>query len=249
MLGFEMRACPFSLAPRSSLGDVLGVLRWHGIVVMHDYLESSQVADLSAACGKLFDDTASWIHHEEYSLGKSVRMERAEIDRTGYAALSDVFSEPYLEDVAGGYFGDGCIFSRTIYAIYDVVGTSTKVQELHYDKMRHLKIFFYLTDVDISRGPFRCVPGSHVQCASMQASKRLRRIVPTDEEVRNMPEDYFGRDIPISGGAGTLILFDSDIAHRASAPTGGDRLAVRSLSFGSYRRETWFKVDGTVQEP
>ncbi len=113
--------------------------------------------------------------------------------------------------------------------------------------MRHLKFFFYLTDVDFEHGPFQVVPGSHHYCAGLQADNRARRIVPTDADVRALPPSYADEITSITGPRGTLIVFDSDLAHRAGVPTGGSRLAARSLSFGSYRTEDWYRADGTPE--
>jgi hypothetical protein len=239
---------PFSLARRAPVDQVVDTLDEHGIAVMDGYLEGPALARLVDECPRAFDDPAPWLHREDYSVGKSVRMERADVEAARYPELTATFGAPYLEDVTRAFFGDGYIFARTIYVILDVVGSSTHVQQLHYDKMRHLKTFFYLSRVDLEHGPFHCVPGSHRDCAQLQEANRARRIAPSDADVRVLPADYKSRTIPVLGSAGTLILFDSDIAHHAGVPTGGGRLAARSLSFGSYRRDTWYRADGTVEQ-
>lgn len=238
---------PFSLARRAPVDDVVATLQEHGIAVMDGYLQGPELDRLVDECPRAFDDTAPWLTHEDYSVGQSVRMERADLDAERYPELTAAFSDPYFEDITRTFFGDGYIFSRTIYVIRDVVGSETHVQQLHYDKMRHLKIFFYLSRVDLEHGPFHCVPGSHKDCARLQKDNREKRIAPSDADVRRMPADYESRTVPILGSAGTLIFFDSDIAHHAGVPTGGSRLATRSLSFGSYRRDTWYRADGTVE--
>ncbi|HEY8502016.1 MAG TPA: hypothetical protein VIL21_04975, partial [Solirubrobacterales bacterium] len=81
---------------------------------------------------------------------------------------------------------------------------------------------------------FYCVPGSHLIAKSAQAANRRRGVIPTDAEARVLPDDLHQRELPVFGRRGTLIAFDSDIAHRASAPTEGPRLAARSLSFGPH---------------
>lgn len=228
---------------------ILDALERDGVVLVPGYLAAEAVATATQECRKLFDRTPSWAHREEYSLGQSVRMERADMDAALFPTLAAAFSRPELEAVVSGFFGEGYVFSRTIYALLDVVGSSTRVQELHYDKMRHLKSFVYLTDVGSANGPFRCVPGSHLLTREVQRRNRERNIVPSDDDVRVLPAEFNDRRIPVLGEAGTLILFDSDIAHHASIVTEGERLATRSLSFGAYRAQTWYRADGAIQEP
>jgi Phytanoyl-CoA dioxygenase (PhyH) len=234
----------------AAIDDVSAVmerLEADGVVLVPGYLDAETIARATREAHELFERTPSWAHHEDYSVGQSVRMERADVDGAFFPVISSAFARPELELVVSGFFGAGYIFSRTIYAILDIVGSTTHVQELHYDKMRHLKSFVYLTDVSFENGPFHCVPGSHLLAREAQRENRDKYIVPTDADVRQLPDSLVGRSMPVLGKAGTLILFDSDILHHAGVVVAGERLAIRSLSFGSYRTHTWHRTDGSVE--
>lgn len=228
---------------------VLERLDADGVVTIPGYLDAGTVAQAVHECSLLFGQTPTWAHHEEYSLGQAVRAELADVDHVEFPAIASVFTRPELATVVHGLFGDGFIFSRTVYAVLDVVGSITHVQQPHYDKMRHLKSFIYLSDVTQATGPFHCVPGSHLLTREAERENRLQRIVPTDSDVRRLPAGLTDRTIPVLGAAGTLILFDSDIVHNAGVVTDGSRLAIRSLSFGAYRADTWYRKDGTIELP
>jgi hypothetical protein len=223
---------PFSLQTKVAASDVVTVLQKYGVVYFDGLLREETVDRLTDECWTLFDDRAPWVNREEYSIGQAVRLVRKEIDRERYPAVLQVFEDPYLEEIVARHYGDGYVFAEKIYAILDVVGSNTIVQQLHYDKIQHLKIFFYLSDVGMEHGPFHCVPGSHVFCAGLQAENRRLGIIPTDDDTRVLPTEFREGVVPITGNRGTLIIFDSDIVHRAGVPTGGSRLAMRSLSFG-----------------
>lgn len=220
-----------------------------GIVLVPGYLDAETIARAARESHELFYQTPEWAHHEDYSVGQSVRMERRDIDQAAFPVISSVFARPELEAVVQAFFGDDYIFSRTIYAILDIVGSTTRVQELHYDKMRHLKSFIYLTDVTAASGPFHCVPGSHLLTREIERENRQRRVVPSDDDARELDPELTGQVVPVLGEAGTLILFDSDIMHHAGIIEAGERLAIRSLSFGAYRSETWYRKDGRIQAP
>jgi Phytanoyl-CoA dioxygenase (PhyH) len=153
---------------------ILASLEQAGIVLVPGYLSAESVTAAVQECQALFEYTPHWGHQEDYSLGQSVRMERAEMDYTEFSVLSSAFARPALEAIVEGFFGTEYIFSRTIYAILDVIGSKTSVQQLHYDKMRHLKSFIYLTDVELANGPFHCVPGSHLIAREAQRESRSR---------------------------------------------------------------------------
>jgi hypothetical protein len=248
MVSIDEGLSPFDLTTAASPVEVAAVVAEHGLAVIPGYLDTGTADRLAAESTALLADDAPWLIPEDYSLGSSTRMWRRDIDVSRYPLLDSVFGHEFLEAVTAAHFGEDYIFSRTVYVILDVVGTSTHVQELHYDKMRHLKAFIYLSDVGQGEGPFWCVPGSHRTCQALQAGNRERRVLPTDADVRVLPSELESSAIPVLGDRGTLIVFDSDIAHRAGVPTSGPRLAARSLSFGAYRHDDWYWPDGTLSE-
>jgi hypothetical protein len=237
------------VAAAQDVATIMDRLEEHGIVLVPGYLDAATIEQAAREAGKLFHQTPEWAHHEEYSVGQSVRMERCDIDPAAFPVMSSVFARPELEKIVGGFFGENYIFSRTIYAILDIVGSTTRVQELHYDKLRHLMSFIYVTDVTAACGPFHCVPGSHLMTREIERENRERHIVPSDDDARELDPGLAGQAVQVLGEAGTLILFDSDIMHHAGIVEEGERLAIRSLSFGAYRAETWYRKDGTIARP
>jgi hypothetical protein len=223
---------PFSLEAGAPPKDVALALEEFGVAHIEAFLAPRIVDSLSEETDRLFDDRSQWVHPERYSVGKSVRIVRKEMDTDGYPTIAETFADAWLESVVAESYGDGYVYGEQIYGILDGVGQQHIVQELHYDKVQHIKIFFYLSDVDLDHGPFHCVPGSHRHCAALQEENRKNRRIPTDEQVRILPESFADEAMPVTGPRGTLIIFNSDIAHRACAPTAGPRLAIRSLNWG-----------------
>ena len=90
-----------------------------------------------------------------------------------------------------------------------------------YDDLRFLKLFLYLTDVDVESGPHAFVRGSHrVQCLSGR-----RRF--SDEEVRAIfpAEDM----LTLSGREGTAFLENTFGLHRGIPPISRARLIFQVL--------------------
>lgn len=230
----EAAGYDFSVPIGATAAEVRSVVHEYGIAHMEGFLGGERLDRLAAECRSILDEPPTWSHPEGYGLGAAVRLVRTQVDRASFPTLLDVFESPFLEEVVALHYGPGYVFAEQIYVILDVVGTQTIVQQLHYDKVQHLKLFVYLSDVGPGNGPFHCVPRSHTISAQLQADNRANGIIATDGEARVLPPEVAGRQVAVLGGAGTLILFDSDIVHRASVPTDGDRLAVRSLNFGPH---------------
>jgi hypothetical protein len=223
---------PFSLPTNSSPRQVADTLARFGLAHIAGFLQGEQLRRLTHETEDVLAQPPTWSYPEAYSLGTAVRMVRKEIDENRYPTILEVFGDPYLEEVISHHYGEGYVFSEQIYAIRDVVGSETIVQQMHYDKVQHVKCFFYLSDVGPGNGPFHCVPESQHLASSAQAENRRLGVIPTDDDARVLPEPLQDEELAVLGPAGTLIVFNSDLAHRAGVPTTGPRLAIRSLNFG-----------------
>jgi hypothetical protein len=105
-------------------------------------------------------------------------------------------------------------------AAYGTAPSSQAAQLFHFDmdRLKFLKFFFYLTDVDSSHGPHVYVATSHRR--KPQPVRRDGRI--PDEEIARA----YGGDalVEITGTRGTIIAADTSGFHKGKPPDEGDRL-------------------------
>ena len=98
--------------------------------------------------------------------------------------------------------------------------SSEAAQLFHFDmdRLKFIKFFIYLTDVDEEHGPHVYVARSHVRKPSLV--RRDGRIV--DEEILSA----YGADaiVEITGPQGTILAVDTRGFHKGRAPEAGDRL-------------------------
>jgi hypothetical protein len=103
-----------------------------------------------------------------------------------------------------------------------VAASSAAAQLFHFDldRLRFLKLFVYLTDVDAAHGPHLFVSGSHRDLPA--GFRRDRRY--TDDEVF----DAFGDAVmSIEGRRGTMFLADTRGLHKGSPLDRGVRLVFQ----------------------
>jgi hypothetical protein len=105
-------------------------------------------------------------------------------------------------------------------------------QMYHYDldRVRWLKLFVYLTDVNPDTGPHVFIEGSHRPEGQVSEilSRGYVRIPDQDAEAS------YGADRvkEICGPAGTMLIVDTKGMHKGKAPTRGNRL-IFELQFSS----------------
>lgn len=105
------------------------------------------------------------------------------------------------------------------------------------DRIKWLKIFIYLTDVDSTSGPHYFVAGSHRSGGIPERLRSKGYVRLTDSEVETCyPRESF---IEFTGGRGTIIAEDTRGLHKGQHVLQGDRLMLQlqysnSLFGGTY---------------
>ena len=126
--------------------------------------------------------------------------------------------------------------------------TEAQLYHMDIDDHRFVKLFIYLTDVDMDSGPHAYVPGTHMRrhIIDILESKveeypeiinwYVTQLRKTDEEVDKyigIPCDY------IEGQAGSCFLVDTSGIHKGQLPKSKDRLLMQA-TFGCTPTKTTF---------
>lgn len=159
----------------------------------------------------------------------NMRIIRDKLDSQIYPVTSGLFSFDWMDEVAACYFGEGAYKLNDEIFVSDISETISEQTAppfaLHFDKRQVLKFFVYLTDTDESNGAMRASPGSHF----INREKRLVAMeTGTINAIQNVLPEPAVPSVPIKGPAGTLFVFDTDMAHGAShVSTGKTRRTMR----------------------
>ena len=97
-------------------------------------------------------------------------------------------------------------------------GTSAAAQEFHFDmdRIKFLKFFIYLTDVNEENGPHCYIPKSH-----KSVPKQLRK---DGRFTDDLIESILGKHLEICKPKGTMMLVDTRGFHKGKPLTEGNRL-------------------------
>ena len=219
----------FTLPSCSDIASVIQCLRVFGIVRIPRFLSAERSAKILKEARSLLASDSPWVESLEYSVGEAVRIERTDLRRSYCKSLSRVLSDDLFERIGSGFFrGEPFKLSHDVYIVRDIVGVAHFAHTLHYDRNFHLKIFLYLTDTDIDNGPLYCIPGTQSYARIREQDNRQREVVPSEEATRLSPASGTVEEVAVTGPAGTLMIFDSDLLHRAGIIKAGERLALRS---------------------
>lgn len=239
-----------NLSRSASPDDVVQVVRDFGIARIPNYL--NDVGPIKEEVLEMFEGISS-----NYENGKAIRSDQNwDLSRSPKTSSFFKDSKWMLEitrkyqDVFLGFF-QGAIFATHDYIADQGIGPQSWA---HFDRLQRFKFFLYLTDVEEDCGAFHADPGSH------KITKELRKADPNPGRVdrwrfgrhfgdkgicgekdhqdgaingsQNHYPDIEYNLTPITGPAGTLIVFDSDVIHKGGAVSPGrSRLVVRGHSW------------------
>ena len=136
------------------------------------------------------------------------------------------FKQDWMQDVSNAFWGKKLKINKDIYVMHELPGTQHIAQDIHFDVQQTLKFFIYLNDVTATNGAFCCVPGSHKKTEEI----RLNHGSKLNYENRHLTRQLdYNQDqvIPIEGEAGDLIIFNTDVWHRAGLVKEGERKVMR----------------------
>jgi len=222
-LPFDAAACSLSRDTVyrdrfTTVADVVDTVRRWGIIVFPGFVAGERLARLNTEFDALIAARrALGFAVDEYENLANVRVERPKLDAQAYPETAAFFSESFMSDVADAYFAPGTYrLNGEIFVsqITETRGPQTAPPfALHFDKRQVLKFFIYLTDTDEGNGAMRTLPGSNLRNRATREGAMTTQAINAIANVLPEPETP---SLPITGPAGTMFIFDTDVCHGAS---------------------------------
>ena len=217
----------FTRSKEHSIEDIYQTLQQWGIAVIPGFSQGTQLLGINAEFEKFMSFEAPWAKHVDYSEGQMVRVQTPHMDRSIFPMTWEIFNTPFTQRLAKMYMGDSCVFNYSIFVAKDVVGSSHVANDMHFDVVRHFKYFLYLTDTTTINGAFTCIPGSHKITSHIRNRHGDQISYENRQLTRDLPLDGL-EATPIEGEAGTMIIFDTEVFHRAGHVQEGERRIMRA---------------------
>jgi ectoine hydroxylase-related dioxygenase (phytanoyl-CoA dioxygenase family) len=223
--------------------NILRMCREQGVCVVDSFLSDEEVAEVRGSIDKIYEsieETEGVSTHLKTEYQHALTVDYNESRVESFPALEDVVRQTKLENTVRDYYDENDVRYPASLFIARSFGTEQSPEgklsddppyALHYDKLNKFKFFFYLTDVAIDHGPTHFAPGLHDEV-------KEQRLNELDEgkdysELSNKLEDVRSGMTPVIAEAGTLLIFDTDVPHKAGGLSEGSErevLRIDSLS-------------------
>lgn len=223
-----------SAASETSTDEMIHHLNSDGIVFLTDFLSEEQLVQLNSEheqilCskgseGKENGGKGTGIDIVEMEVGRAAILHR--LQNNHFSETDRVFGSDLMDEVSSRFFDSNFELNTDVYVLHEEIGTKHIAQDLHFDVIPTLKFFIYLNDVSRSNGAFSCVPGSHKLTQEIRASQAAQ-ITFENREITRTHSFAEEQIVPVEGPAGGLIIFTTEVWHRAGKITEGERKLMR----------------------
>ena len=208
--------------------EILKKLDDFGIAVINDFASPKTIKNLTNEFNKCSNGEEHEFRSAEYSEGQLFIIKNDEHSKKIFPSTIDFFNSDIFEKISKSYYKeDNILLNHEIYFCKDVEASDHKSQILHYDLVPTLKFFIYLNDINKENGATHLVPSSHKITRAKELSNRKNFISPEWETSRVNTKENKSKEVAMEGKAGTLVIFHTDVAHRASSVNKGERLLMR----------------------
>lgn len=202
-----------------------------GIVLLDRFFSGEKLEQINREFKKLYasDGTPGVRTHSQSPHAHALAVNPAKLDREAFPALATVADDPVLKSAAQKFFGKPVIYPHKLFATW-LRGTQQPVAKLpnvpHTDRLQMFKYMIYLHDVTEDRGAMAAAPGHHQQFAERRLDW-LKSGKPYQDRP-NILDDMGAGLKPIEASAGSILVFDTDMPHKAGhVHLGRERLTLR----------------------
>jgi hypothetical protein len=220
---------------KDDLNEIVAKLEIEGYVVLNTKLSSQICEELIkfaeiTPCLPSGDSQRSanqCIYNRKHPIAPTYKF--MEIDLAENSLIQNLAADPYFIKIASKYLRTAPVldliamwWSTSFKKEADV--NSAQMYHFDMDRLRWLKVFFYLTDVDSDTGAHCYISQSH---QPGQKPKEIRRRgyarIPDEDLRRYYPNKNF---CEITGKAGTIIIGDTMAYHKGKPLQKGHRLIL-----------------------
>lgn len=224
----------FTMSNNATPQEVADGVKKYGIVVINNYVEGEVLEDLRKDFEDVYKnigvDDSDTTGYDKMEGVNNVRLSRKKIANDKYDAIINTFTSDYMDKVARLYLDtEDYDLNANIFVCHHL---ETKEPRhvlpflTHYDKAHTLKFFLYLEELDRNNGVMEVTAGTHNKNKAVRESEM--EIKDKIAEVENVVSENEDDLIPVEGRAGTILIFDTDISHRAGhVRPGFERKIIR----------------------
>ena len=214
---------------RLNVESTIHTLKADGCCFVDRLLGRTTVEELEREFDRVMNTNSKAVSTIEYPPGRMRSIDVLGCDRAMFPKVFSIFLSETFQRIADEYLPAGWVSTNEIVFAHEYKPMS--ISEVHFDSRRSLKFMIYLRDTDVENGAFEYMKGSHLDNAAYREEYLGRGGQILD--LQNLFSSAEPNNVelrPNAGGAGSLIVFDTDGWHSAGSlsDTKKERKVIRT---------------------
>lgn len=207
---------------------VIAELNNNGFFFVPSLFNNDTMKVINDEFDKLISDKSYENSAENFKNVTQLRLSQIELLDKKLLYFYSFFSNKSLKKIISSYFRTNHKYNHQIFFQKTNLTNKPPANEIHFDKLHQIKIWIFVNSVDENNGPIELFLGSHKE----NKEKRLNFYEKQDfnSELNNINQYKHSKGTKMTGPMGSVLIFDSDLFHRASPVNEGKRLIARSHS-------------------
>lgn len=203
------------LEQRIDVSKTIATLQSDGICFFEALFDHDTVIGLNDDFQNAFDKLPPGVNMgPKHPPGRIAVITTSMCEAVSLPTIFSIFMSLQFKAISDAILTKDSIYNDMIVLTHEKI--AKPITDLHFDTQRSLKFLIYLLDTDVSNGAFSYAKRSHIENSAYR--KKFLSQGGYLQELQNVPSEIESDTIdlePITGPAGSVVIFDTDGWHSA----------------------------------
>ena len=206
---------------------------------MDSLLDEKFILNINKEFDLQINSKKNYINDIKFS-AKQIRLgDRFQLHEENCNYTFSVMNNPILRKIIYNLLNRKFYYNFQTFFQINSPSSDTPAGELHFDKIHEYKIWIFVNDTNTNNGPIELFPKTHLENRIFRKKNYLNK-TNFNNVIDPNKNSYTGEKI--IANRGSVLIFDSDLLHRATEVISGNRKIIRSHSITPDTKIYWNEI-------
>ena len=206
-----------------NIKNIIQNIKNEGFYLFDDFLEKNYVDQLNQEFEKVIKNKENSLNDKNANTIQVRYFDKLNLFDENLTNTLSVFNNDQFRKIIHKLYRTRFFYNNQIFFQQTNLTNKPAAGEVHFDILHQYKIWIFLNDVDESNGPIEIFPKSHIEnkITRLKNYKDAKRF----DNRANRIDKLIGKKI--KANSGSILIFDSDLFHRATSVKRGSRKMIK----------------------
>ena len=209
-----------------NIKNIIQNIEKEGFYLFNDFLEKDYMDQLNSEFEKVIRNKKNTLNDKNANTIQVRYFNKLNLFDENLMNTFSIFNNEQFRKIIHKLYRTKFYYNNQIFFQQTNLTNEPTAGEVHFDILHQYKIWIFLNDVDENNGPIEIFPKSHIEnkITRIKSYKDAKRF----DNRANRIDKLIGKKI--KANSGSILIFDSDVFHRATSVRKGSRKIIRAHS-------------------